>query len=143
MLSLNNLMAKIFRDLANEKQVRARTEVISSEELMYNISVTNRKIDNRVMKSLPARERVNRHNPRIQDLCSTVALSMDVIALYPSISTDLAYETVIKTVIDSKLPWEEVDMTTLERFLVLTVTNSDLTKYKVRDCLPRPNLTLR
>ena len=60
--------------------MRARTEVISSEELMYNISVTNKKIENRVIRSLPARERVNRHNPKIQDLCSAVALSMDVTA---------------------------------------------------------------
>ena len=135
---LNNLMAKICRSLANEKQLRARTEVISSEELMYNISVTNRKIENRVIRSLLFRERVKRQNPRIQDLFSSVALSMDISALYLSISIDLAYETVIQTVRDSMLPWEEVDMTTLERFLVMTVTDSDIKKYKVRDCVPKP-----
>ena len=39
---------------------------------------------------------------------------------------------------ESKLPWEEIDMTTLERFLALSITDSDLKKYKVRECVPKP-----
>ena len=119
-------------------QEKAKTEVISSEELMYEISEVNKRIQKRVQRSLPAQERETRNRPRLQDLCSTVALSMDVKALYPSITVQLAYETMIKVVKKSELPWEHIDIVTLGRFLAVTVQRSELKKYEIDECVPVP-----
>ena len=63
---------------------------------------------------------------------------MDVSALYPSITVELAYETMLKVIRDSKLPWENIDITTLERFIALTVSRDELDRLKIGDYIPTP-----
>ena len=61
---------------------------------------------------------------------------MDVCALYPLISKKLAYDTIIKNVKKSKIPWDSVDTKELGRFLALTVERSELKRHKINDCVP-------
>lgn len=65
-------MTRICRELADEVQVKARSEVISTEDLMHKILKIDKKIRERVQRILLARERVTSNKPRLQDLCSTV-----------------------------------------------------------------------
>ena len=63
---------------------------------------------------------------------------MDVKALYPSITVNLSYETMIKVVKRSKLPWDHIDIVTLGRFLAVTVSHSELKKHQIHECVPKP-----
>ena len=54
----------------------------------------------------------------MQDLMSTVVLSMDVCALYPLITVKLAKDTIVRMVKASNLTWENIDIITLERFIL-------------------------
>ena len=100
--AFGNLIAKIARATADEFQYKHQTEVISTEELKFHIEQLNIKIQERIMNSLPARSRPNRKDtvPPIQDMRSTIVLSLDVVALYPSISKDLATRTMVKAIIE-------------------------------------------
>ena len=75
--------------------------------------------------------------PPIWNMGKTVVVSMDVCALYPSISVSLAMKTILKTIKESKLRWEEIDLETLERYISLTVNSEDLKKHKIKDCVPK------
>ena len=99
-------MARICRGLADEAQTKARTEAVSTEEMMYRIAVTNESISKTVQTAIRANERSmrDREIPRMQDLMSTVVISMDVCALYPSIKVKLAKDTIVKMVKRSNLP---------------------------------------
>ena len=81
-------MASVARTTANEYQSKVNTEVISTEELKFHILKANEKIQDRVKRWLNTNQRPRRRNtlPPIQDMGSTVVLSMDVKALYPSVS---------------------------------------------------------
>ena len=99
---------------------------------MHSILKTNKRIEERVRKSIPAKGRATRNSPRIKELCSTVVMSIDVTALYPSITVELARETMLNVTRKSRLLWENVDIVTLERFLAITMTSSELRKNKIR-----------
>ena len=103
-----------------------------------NIAEANKAISKRIQQTAPARERLRRgnKNPSIQDMGSTVIVSMDVCALYPSISINLASKTMIKVIKESKLSWERVNQTILERYLAISVDSEVLRKHKLLDCLP-------
>ena len=91
---LGNLMASICRVLANEHHEKANTELISMEELMYNIQVT--KIKERLNRVDPSWIRETRKSNLIiiQDMRSTVVISQDVSTLYPSMTKELSVRTV-------------------------------------------------
>ena len=103
---------------------------------MYHIARTNEKIQERIQNTLPARKRGSRigNTPKLQDLGSTIVMSMDVSALYPSITRDLAERTIIKMVKQSKLRWEDIDTVTLGRYLALTWNAGELKKHRIDKC---------
>ena len=116
-------MAKIAKGLADEFQSQAQTEVISTEELKFHIEGANRRIQDRIASNGPARDRPRRSNtvPTLQDLDSTIVLSMDVTALFPSISIELASKTMFKAIMNSKIPWEQIDTRQLSRYIAITI----------------------
>ena len=118
--ALGNLMSNIVRGLADERQEKLKTEVISTEEMKYHINITNSKINQRIINTHPAtlRPRREKNIPPIQDLSSTVVLSMDVSALYPSISQELCVRTLTKAIKESKIPWNNVDKDRLSRYTI-------------------------
>ena len=135
-------IVSICKVLANEIQSRINTEVASTEEMMYCISQANKKIQTRVTITQPARERMRRNPiPPIQDTGKTVVVSMDVCALYPSISVSLAMRMITKTIKQSKLIWEEINLEILERYVSLTIDTDDLKKHKIIDCVPKAKAT--
>ena len=86
------------------------TEVIKIEKLMFHIEETNKRITKRVEQTLHASMRNSRNNRNqgIQDYNRTVAMSIDICALHPSINKDLAAKTIVKQMKESKLPWDNV-----------------------------------
>ena len=80
----------------------------------------------------------DRDRPKLQDMTETVIMSMDVKALYPSISVKLATDTMIRMVKQSELPWDNIDITTLERFIAVTISKDELIQHRVSECTPAP-----
>ena len=69
---------------------------------------------------------------------STIVMSMDVTALYPSISKELAVRTIIKTVKQSNIPWENVDEKQLSRYVALTSDSKLIKDSKLTKCIYKP-----
>ena len=61
---------------------------------------------------------------------------MDVSALYPSITRELAMESIIKSVKKSDIVWDDVDYRTLSRYLSVTCDRNVLVKHKIDSCVP-------
>ena len=121
---LANLMATICKGLADEIQNRVTTEVISTEEMMYSIGQANKKVSNRLdtMRTIYERDRRTNTTPPIQEMNKTCVVSMDVSALYPSISVELAIRSVQKAIKGSNLKWENINTTVLKRYVAMTHT---------------------
>ena len=105
--ALGGLMASVARATGDEFQSRENTEVISTEELKFCISEANNRIKDRIQGWLQANHRPRRTDslPPIQDMGSTVVLSMDVKALYLSVSKKLATRTMTKPVGNQNFHW--------------------------------------
>ena len=139
--NLGNLMARIVKEMANEIQEKIETEVLSTEELKHHIEKANIGIEQRIMfhnQSLASRARRRCTIPPIQDMNSTIVMSMDVTALYPSISKELAVRTIIKTVKQSNIPWENVDEKQLSRYVALTSDSKLIKDSKLTKCIHKP-----
>ena len=76
--------------------------------------------------------------PPIQDMGSTVVLSMDVKALYPSVSKQLATRTMVKAVKESNIPWVQVDSHSLSRYVSLIIDRKVIKNQGLDDYIPVP-----
>ena len=65
---------------------------------------------------------------------------MDVTALYPSISKELATRCIKKTVKESKIPWCDINIKQLGRYVALTSNNSELEEVGLEDNLTHGQL---
>ena len=65
-----------------------------------------------------------------------VIVSMDVIALYPSISISLASQTITRIVKESNIEWEGLNVKTLGRYLTINFDSATLRKHKIEECVP-------
>ena len=61
---------------------------------------------------------------------------MNVSALYPSISKELVYNPMVKTLKNSRIPWENVDTKQLGRYLATSVERRELEKHRIKECVP-------
>ena len=139
--NLGSLIAKTIKILADEVQVKINTKILSTEELKHHIEIVNSNIKNRVANhSESLAQRVRRMNtvPPIQDFSDTITLSMDVTALYSSICKELAVRTIVRTVNKSTIPWEDVNVTQLSRYVALVSDSKSIKDSKLTICIPIP-----
>ena len=105
--------------------------------MKHHIEKANIAIQERIRSTLPARNRPRRKDrPTIQDMGSTVVLSMDVTALYPSVSKGLSTRSMVRAVKESTVPWEGVNTKQLGRYLAVTIDRKTLKDHKVDKCTP-------
>ena len=111
--------------------------------MKHHIMLTNTKVQRRITANYPmmSRPRRERTLPPIQDLNSTVVLSMDVSALYPSISQELTVRTLTKAIKESNVPWYNIDSERLVRYVSLIVKEKVLKDNKIDKCVPVPMRT--
>ena len=100
------MISRSVRAVANRVAEICGTEVISTEELKFHIEKANKAIHDRVNKSTCYRPRRANCLPQMQNLNDVCVLSMDVSALYPSISRDLAFRSIVKTIKKHKVKYD-------------------------------------
>ena len=145
--NLGNLMARMTKVITDEAQDRINTEVISTEELKFHLEKVNVSIQERVRNyknSLASRTRRCDTRPPKQDLSDTIVLSMDVTALYPSISKELAKKSIMKTMKSSKVPWSDINVRQLARYIVVISNDKEIKDNDLKERTPtaKPRTTL-
>ena len=73
-----------------------------------------------------------------QERDKLVILSINVVALYPSIKRDMAKEAILKAIRKADIHWENVDITKLTRHVALTVERSEIRRLNLEEVVPVP-----
>ena len=63
---------------------------------------------------------------------------MDVTALYPSISKELAMKSIMRSMNKSTIPWDDIDIDRLGRYISLTADSKSIKEAKLTECIPIP-----
>ena len=101
------------------------SECINSEHMCSEIIETNAIIDSSPDPDL-----------------NTMVLSLDVKALYPSLEPDKCQETIIESVLESRITFSNVNYSEIGKMLRILCTDSEIVKYRLGHLIPIRSLDL-
>ena len=121
-------------------------EIISTEELKRDIDEVNKKIaktwnsDRERAESIRKSRRKSKPTA-IQERDSLIVFGMDVAALYPSITRDMAKKAVMKAIKLSDTKWENVNVIDLVRAVAMTTDRNEIDRMELSEVVPVPKGT--
>ena len=64
--------------------------------------------------------------------------NMDIVALYPSIMRDMAMKAVSEAIVESKIEWDNVEVTSLTRDIAMNFFRKEIERLRIQDIIPVP-----
>ena len=136
--ALGNIMCRVLRPVREEVRDRHGTEVMNTEEILHKIEAFNDENgDKDIRVSIP---RDCKNDGEIQGR-EWVCGSMDVAALFPSITAELSKKYRMEAFMESKLEFGGIDWEHVIKYASLNCDRKIFEKYKLSLKIPIPKGT--
>ena len=113
-----------------------KTGLVNVEELCRFIEDINKILKTKINQSRTCRNKPK--IPPLQEVYNIVIGSMDVEALYPSITRRMAIAAITKAIIESKPKWESIDYKLLSKYIGITHEWDIITAHKLENVIQKP-----